>query len=160
MKKRIPSILNIGVSSILMIFILLCLVSFSALSLMTAHSDYQLSKKTAERTTTYYKAQNQAVATLKDIDDILAKEYGALLEPDATSFYEKTSTALSVLKGINITDDEEQPAVSYSIPAGSEELLEITLQIVYPIKQGDGYYKILKWSMHNTREWKNTEGIL
>lgn len=58
--------LNIGASSILVVFILLCLVTFSVLSLVSANADYKLSKKIADHTQDYYiavsKAQEQLCA--------------------------------------------------------------------------------------------------
>ena len=45
---------NIGTASLLVAFLTLCLVAFAMLSLSTAKSDYEFSKKLAERTTAYY----------------------------------------------------------------------------------------------------------
>ena len=61
MKKKTASIFNVGISSILIIFILLSLVSFATLALITARSDYMLSRKYADRVESYYAAENQAI---------------------------------------------------------------------------------------------------
>ena len=44
---------NVGSSSILLIFILLCLVSFAALSIVSANAHIKLSDKVVSRTTSY-----------------------------------------------------------------------------------------------------------
>ena len=51
---------GIGSSSILVIFVILCLVSFATLSIVSANADYKLSKKVLDRTTAYYEAEGQA----------------------------------------------------------------------------------------------------
>ncbi len=61
MKRKTPTIFNVGISSILTIFILLSLVSFATLALVTARSDAMLSQKYADRVRTYYAAHNEAV---------------------------------------------------------------------------------------------------
>ena len=51
MNKKRPMAFNIGTSSILIVFVLLCLATFAALSLVSANADYRLSTALAERTT-------------------------------------------------------------------------------------------------------------
>lgn len=59
--KKGPKIgLNIGASSILVVFILLCLVTFATLSLVSANADYRLSKRVADHTGAYYDATASA----------------------------------------------------------------------------------------------------
>ena len=54
MDKKKHFSMNVGISWILVIFILLCLVTFGVLSMVSANSDYQMSKKTADRVTAFY----------------------------------------------------------------------------------------------------------
>ncbi len=58
---------TIGVSSLLVVFIILCLVTFACLSLSTAKSDYEFAKKNAAYKTAYYKACNQAEQNINDL---------------------------------------------------------------------------------------------
>ena len=58
MKKR--GGIHVGVSSLLLIFLVLALVSFAVLSLAGASSDLKLSRRYAERTLGYYNACMQA----------------------------------------------------------------------------------------------------
>ena len=57
--SRTP-ILNIGTSSLLIIFVILCLVVFAALALSSAKSDLQFSEDLAQRKTAYYEASYRA----------------------------------------------------------------------------------------------------
>ena len=68
MKKQTPSIFNVGISSIMIVFILLSLVSFATLALITARSDYMLSQKYADRITLYYEAENIAIQRWNELD--------------------------------------------------------------------------------------------
>ena len=47
---------NIGMSSLILIFIVLCLTVFGLLSLSSAGSDWKLARKNAEAVRGYYKA--------------------------------------------------------------------------------------------------------
>ncbi len=58
-KKKLP-ITNIGTVTLLMIFIVLCMITFSALSLSSALRDAQMGKKAATRIAEYYTASQKA----------------------------------------------------------------------------------------------------
>lgn len=58
--KEQSSFVNIGSSSLLIIFLILCLAVFAVLSLSSAKSDYSLSERLAEHKTQYYEAASQA----------------------------------------------------------------------------------------------------
>ena len=60
--------LNMGSSSILVIFMVLCLVTLASLSMISAVSDHKLSVKVADRTTAYYTAVNKAEEKLAATD--------------------------------------------------------------------------------------------
>ena len=62
-----------GVSLILLIFLSLCLIVFSLLSLSGAVADETLSSQAADRTTEYYAAVSSSNALLAQIDEQLAE---------------------------------------------------------------------------------------
>lgn len=66
MKKR--GGIHVGVSSLLLIFLVLALVSFAVLSLASASSDLKLSRRYAERTSGYYNACAQAQDFIAEAD--------------------------------------------------------------------------------------------
>ena len=73
--KRFGGFSNFGFSTILLSFVMICVVTFSALSLVSAYSDHKLSQKVADRTTAYYAAEERAYEKLARIDDILRESY-------------------------------------------------------------------------------------
>ncbi len=63
---------NIGASSLLVIFLILCLVTFAILTLTNAKSDADFAEKLAHHKTNYYAACNTAENILDEIDAVLA----------------------------------------------------------------------------------------
>ena len=125
--KRKSYGVNIGSSSILLIFVILCLVSFAVLSIVSAQTDYKLSCKLAGRTTKYYEANNEVESYLRDLQASLEK------------IYEDSATA------------EEYFAVAghdttFSIQLSEQQMLNVHLTILYP-GDGKGYYEINTWKV-------------
>ena len=60
MRRRRGYQLHVGTASILLVFLTLCLASFSALTLVNANADKRLSDKLAARTLAYYEAVAEA----------------------------------------------------------------------------------------------------
>ena len=58
---------SVGITSFVLIFVMLCLLTFSVLSLATARADLRLSRRSADRTSAYYDAENRANDILLDI---------------------------------------------------------------------------------------------
>ncbi|MCD8337862.1 MAG: hypothetical protein LUD18_11475 [Lachnospiraceae bacterium] len=76
-----------GISLMLLIFLSLCLITFSLLSLSGATADEKLSQKAANRTTVYYEAVTAANEILDEIDTQLAaalKEAADSQNPEET----------------------------------------------------------------------------
>ncbi|MCC8065672.1 MAG: hypothetical protein LIO94_01020 [Clostridiales bacterium] len=70
-----------GISLMLLIFLSLCLITFSLLSLSGASADQNLSQKAADRTTEYY----AAVTTANEILDKIDSQLAAALKESADS---------------------------------------------------------------------------
>lgn len=128
-KKSGPEFhVNVGSSSILLIFVILCLISFATLSIVSANADAKLSRRVAERTAAYYEACNQAQEDIASIDRTLAAVY-------AESFDE----------------DEYYMAVghrkTYLVAISDLQTLSVTLDILYPRQEGDPFYNITSWQV-------------
>jgi hypothetical protein len=70
-KRKSSFNLSVGASSILMIFVVLCLTTFAVLSYVTANADGKISTKNAETVENYYAATTEVEKKLQPIDDIL-----------------------------------------------------------------------------------------
>lgn len=67
MKKNTLFSLNVGLPTIFLVFIVICLLSFSILSYVTARADWNLCQKAVAHSDAYYSAVNQAENKLADI---------------------------------------------------------------------------------------------
>ncbi len=63
-EKQQSYFVNIGSSSLLVIFLILCLVTFAILSLSSAKSDHSFSQRLAQHRRVYYEASAKAEETL------------------------------------------------------------------------------------------------
>lgn len=129
---------NIGLSSLLIVFLILCLTTFALLALSTAKSDDTLSKKLADHRTDYYTASSQAEEILAQIDAILEQKQSQNLTGADFSNIDNTS--------ISINTKENLDVLSYSVPMKNGQLLSVKLQITDP-KESEHYYKILEWKV-------------
>ena len=119
---------NVGSSSILLIFVILCLVSFATLSIVSANADAKLSNRVAERTTAYYEACNQAERSIASLDRTLAEVYASTLDEDdyfsAVGHYQ-----------------------SYEIDISNIQTLHVAVDILYPQTEGGPFYRITSWQV-------------
>lgn len=125
--------LNIGSSSIILIFITLCLVSFATLSIVNANADKCLTTKVLERTTAYYEACNKAEETLARLDASLIHVYQN--SPGSAEYF-----------------DAVGHTKSYTIPISDLQNLQINIEILYPETPDDTFYRITVWQVVTTGE--------
>lgn len=125
--------LNIGTASLLLVFIVLCLVTFATLSIVSSNADYKLSKKVAERTTAYYEACNKAQDSIAALDNTLRKMYTS--SADETSYFQTV--------GKN---------KSFAVPISDIQTLSVTVDILYPSSAGGAFYEIKAWQVLTTGE--------
>lgn len=130
---------NFGFSTILLSFVMICVVSFSALSLLSSYSDYKLSKKVALKTEKYYEAKQSAYDKLEDLDAILCDAYMASSD--------EPSYLLNITKLLDGSDifTLEGTTVSFEELISEDQSLQIQVSICYPTKSQDTFYEILKW---------------
>ncbi len=124
---------GIGSSSILVIFVILCLVSFATLSIVSANADFKLSKKVLDRTAVYYEAANQAEEALAKLDETLSAIYAASSSQEA--YFETAGRSKS-----------------FVIPLSDLQALEVVVSIEYPYSPADTFYSIKSWQVIITGE--------
>ena len=127
-KKQSVFGMNIGSASILLIFVILCLVSFAVLSIVSANADNKLTQKILNRTTAYYEACNSAEASLAAVDETLRSIY--LSSDNADSYFQMVGHSKS-----------------YAIPITDLQTLQVTIEILYPTQDDDTFYRITNWQV-------------
>lgn len=142
---------NFGFSTILVAFVMICIVTFSALSLLTANSDYRLSKKVAEKTTAYYKAESKAYRTLSEIDSVLASTYRST--SDKTLYMSRANTRLKEFKAAHTNlslSVDASGVITYSIPVTDTQTLQVSLQLCNPSESEGHFYELTGWQTKTT----------
>ena len=126
MKQKNDFGIHIGTASILLIFIVLALVSFAALTLSSAVADQKLTDKAESKTRAYYAACDEAWEALSSLDATLKKGYeDGLSESDYFATYGTTA--------------------SYQYEISSSQVLSVEVNILYPESDGGPYYEITAW---------------
>ena len=137
-KKEQRGFSTFGFSTILLTFVMIAVVIFSALSLVTAYSDYKLSNKVAENTKGYYNAETRANEKLAVVDQILADCYFS--SPDKDTYYSRIPELLTDVGSL----DTNNYTLSFQEPIGEKQYFQVTLQIKYPSSE-DTFYEIIEW---------------
>ena len=138
MRKKKPESwpgFQIGTSYLLVIFIVLCLVTFAALSLSSALKDQSYTQKVADHQTAYASASAKASARLSDIDTALQSD---------TPF-----EALQEISDITITDENSEWLISYTIPMTDSQNLEVSI-LADP---SDGSRRVVCWKEAAASQW-------
>jgi hypothetical protein len=140
---------NFGFSTILLTFVMLCILTFSALALISANSDYRLSKKMAENNTAYYEAEVSASRTLATIDAALAEAFSE--SSDEASYVSLVEETVPPLCDGEFLETEDGYRIAYSVPIRDGQSLSVILSVRYPGGTGEHFYEITEWkSIHET----------
>lgn len=154
--KQQSSFVNIGSSSLLIIFLILSLVTFAILSLSGAKSDYSFSQRLANHKTAYYEASNRAERILGQIDEALAS--------CSTSCEKQASYVVVVnetldgqqLEGIAI--QAEEGIITFSVLMEENQALLVELE-VNDYTKDETYYTIKTWQIISTKAWEGDQSI-
>ena len=108
-KRKNMTGISIGSSSVLVIFVVLCLTTFATLSLVSARADYKLTQRTAQATAEYYAADTKAEETFQKLSRALGsagswQEQIALM--DAAITYEVIGGKILLFYQIPINDQK------------------------------------------------------
>lgn len=141
MNKKYEIHISIGLSSMLLVFVVLCLVSFSVLSLVTANYDNNLSQKILDRNISYQVICNQAESDLKLLDEQLYNIY--MNAANKECYNEKAN--LCVLEFI--------------YPISDFQSLQITITPHYPDKKNSHLYEISQWQIITTTIMEYDESL-
>lgn len=149
MNKKNNVFSHFGFSTILVIFIMLCMATFATLSLLSANSDYKLSKKAADKTTGYYKADTIARNYLYNADMYLAQtDTKAYSENE---YFQQMSVLIDNIEipdGMNkndITYDEHNGVLSFSVFISDNQSLYVSVQLLYSTDINSSFYKVTCW---------------
>ncbi len=136
MKTREPGTvgLNLGSASILMVFAILCLTVFSALSLVTSVSEKKTAQHFADTTAAYYEADSRAVKVKADIQSLI--DIG--------------NTPQQAAAANNAQYSPEEQIITYNVPL-SDNISQITA--VLKFDNSTKKLEIISWEKNDVSSW-------
>ena len=154
---------NIGASSLLVIFLILCLVTFAILTLTSAKSDADFAEKLAHHKMNYYAACNTAESTLDKIDAVLADAW-QLSDTDTAAVFTEIETQLTALDSreqlqLSMDFAQSEPTISYAVAIDDKQNLCVTLTLTAAPAKGEAYYRISQWQVQSSGEWKGDQTL-
>ena len=160
MKRKSASFgMGTGTTSLLMIFVLLCLVVFAVLSLVSANAGFKLADRLAQRTAAYYAASQKGQQRLEELDRQLAALYESAREDAAAgedaSYRAVCLSYLSSLDG-TLTEDPETGDLLFSFQEKitEEQHLAVALSIPAQPEAGQPFYQINAWQTKASQAWE------
>lgn len=148
MRKTVKLAIGAGVSSLIMIFVVLVVVTLAVLSLGTAQADYKLALKASEGTSAFYRADFNAEQLLAQIDDILKFSQGNVYKEE-----------LRRLTKLEVIQKESNTYIAYHIPVNEKQRLSVMLKH-NRAHQKNMRYEIETWRVENTSSWDYDENGL
>lgn len=131
-RNRLP-VTNIGITTVITVFLILCLVTFGCLSYMNVKADKQLSDELAAHSHQYYEAVRLANSQLADI-----------------------ACQLEAARRSKDTDSILQKYV-FSVPVGAEHALMVE---AVPLYEGNDLYRLTRYEVVSVRAWDGDQNIL
>ena len=141
--QEVKSSMNIGSSSLILIFIVLCLATFGLLSLSSAKSDWNLAEKNAVSIRNYYDADRKGEEFVKLMDETLKQIYDeyaggeelmAQVRSQLSEYYREDTGFLTV-----------------EVPMAYDQALHIELSVTEDKKSR---YQIEAWKVINTVDYE------
>lgn len=133
---------SIGASSLILIFIVLCMATFGLLSLSSAQGDLKLARRNADAVKGYYEADNKGQQWLKGVDEVLKEEMG--------KGQDSTQCSLEIKDRLGDLYDRETGLISTDIPMDRGRSLRIELVLMC----GEKRYEVKSWYVYNSEEYE------
>ncbi|MDD4075266.1 MAG: hypothetical protein PHC80_04165 [Eubacteriales bacterium] len=128
MNNRLPSNAGVGVASILLIVVMLCMTVFASLSLLTAKNDATLTDKTVAYTRAYYAADADAQRIIADVAAALsagtALPAGVARQGNALSFSVPVNESAAILVTLHAADEGGVIVDSYGVSTIQTQVIE------------------------------------
>lgn len=143
--------IGVGGSSILVIFVLLCLTAFATLSLTTANADRSLTLRTAQAAQNYYEADARAEEILGEVDYLLVGFRRQAVSQSA--YFDLCEQRLpESIAGMNVSRVENNSLrLSYTVPAGDGAELAVVLRVSPGMT---GRFELEEWKLVSTGDWQ------
>ena len=124
--------LGMGASSVLVIFIILCLTTFAVLSLISSHNDLRMSIRVRDAVQDYYAADAKTDEILRELDELLAG-IRVLFDVQHLGEFNEVIQATIDAAGIEYTEINPDGSLTVLVPvAGERRFIQTDLIILPP----------------------------
>ncbi len=147
-KQEIGYRANIGTPTLILIFMILCLVTFGMLSLSTAKSEWNLAQRNADSVTEYYRVDKEGEAFYQMV--LQTVDHAQKEEGDLQAFQNTLSKELGEYY------DSESGTISTQIPMKRSQSLSIKLS---PIPDKAGKILISQWKVIQTEDYEIDQSL-
>ena len=143
--------ISTGTSSILMIFVVLCLTTFAVLSYVTANADDKMTNTANKNIESYYKADANAQTVLEKIDSKLNEIKN--IDDYISAFIDTAEIFPYGLDGVNLISEKGSPVIKFDIEIDSTSKLEVEIKTEFISGESKAIYKIIKYKKVSTIDW-------
>lgn len=155
--------IQIGLSSLVLIFIVLCLVVFSTLSISSSQADMKLAQRGNQAMESYYKACERGEVFKKDVNRLVLDAAGGTATAPGISALGRGASREQALEKILSEGfrDYRAGTVTVSgrllccrIPCGSSQLLKVELEVspLNQVKAGRENFSVKCWQVENKED--------
>lgn len=143
--------IHTGISSIIMLLVILCLTTFGLLSYSTAKADLKLTEKAAQHTKDYYNADLKSERNVYKI-------YSELFSENNLNFDAKLSNLKNQINGLNSDFvDDSIYIIKFTIPVDNSLNLETIININLQSSENDNF-KVTK-QLISTQQFQEIQDI-
>ncbi len=140
-----------GMTSVLMIFVVLCLTTFGVLSYSTANADLNMTNKNADYVAQYYQADSKAQEIISDIDIKLK----SLKDDDESEYMSSVKQYLesSTVTKFTVNASDDGMTAEFSVELNDEQ--SINVKILIHDKDFSKRYDITSYCLQQGDSWTN-----
>lgn len=147
MKKKHNSMVTLGITSLFLIFAVLCMVILSLLTLGSARSDLRMSRRSMEQTTAYYDACSKATELCLQAEEFLETAYQEAA--DEKDYYR----TVSELRTQGFLWVENTEILSFEVPYTDTQVLRAEATVLYPADPQGPFLELNTWQTYSFGTW-------
>ena len=154
MRQRLDYRVGPGMTSLLMIFMVLCLATLAILAYASTKLDSTLTLRNVESTTAYYEASAKAQEALSQVDSRLQQ-----LRSQAGG--DKDSYAQQVRAAFNITEASEgsEETLPVEVIERIDELRMLRVRLRVPVALDGPRYELTGYQAVNDSDWEAEQSV-
>lgn len=154
MKRNDQARVGLGIPSLVLILLVLCLALLGVLALISARADRQMAMRQAELAMTYAQASAKMESAFAELDRQMAECWK---NSASEAEYALACETIDEAAGINVTWQDEAKAWM-AVEAGSS-VLQAAIRRMDWENAKEKRFEILQYALENAENWEQTESL-